>query len=294
MHEHFLMSTQTRRRVVSIVLLFAAFLLTGCEQYLAPPGAGTVRYRDPVFTTVTKTADVQYGTAVNQQNVTVNLLADIYRPSGDTVSSRPLVIFVHGGSFCCGSKTSPEILDEADYLAKRGYVTASISYRLATRGCSAGGVTAECVIAIAQAREDAQTAISWFRAHAAAYGVDTSRIAIAGTSAGAITAADVAFASSANPDTAVRAAVSLSGANTLQTPNAGDAPLLLFHGTADFVVPFAWAQNTVAAATAANVRAVLTQWEGAGHVPYVEHRTEILEQTRNFLWWHMDLAHAAT
>jgi acetyl esterase/lipase len=288
------MSMLKSRRFASVVLLFAALLLTGCEQLVAPPGNGTVRYRDEVFTTVTKTADVQYGSAVNQQGATVDLFADIYRPSGDSVTSRPLVVFVHGGSFCCGNKTSPEIVDEANYLAKRGFVTASISYRLAQNGCSAGGASPECVIAIGHARQDAQAAIAWFRANAATYGIDGSRIAIAGSSAGGIVASDVAYASSGNPTTAVRAGVSLSGANILQPPNAGDAPLLLMHGTADFVVPYSWAQNTLAAGTAANVRTVLTSWEGAGHVPYVAHRTEILEQTRNFLWWHMDLAHAAT
>ena len=87
--------------------------------------------------------------------------------------------------------------------------------------------------------------------------------------------------------------MSLSGAHLLTAPNAGDAPLLLLHGTADRVVPYAWAETTVEAATAAGVRAVLTSWADDGHVPYVEHRTEILEQTRNFLYWHMDLAHAA-
>lgn len=288
------MLTSKKRRLASIVLVFAAVVLSGCEQFAAPPGQGIVRYRDQVFTTVNKTADVQYGSAVNQQNVTVNLFADIYRPAGDTVTQRPLVIFVHGGSFCCGSKTSAEIVDEANYLAQRGYVTASISYRLAQNGCSAGGASPECVTAIGHARQDAQAAVSWFRSNASTYGIDTTRIAIAGSSAGGITAADVAFASSSNPDTAVRAAVSLSGANVLQQPNTGDAPLLLMHGTADFVVPYSWAQTTLAAGNAAGVRTVLTSWQGAGHVPYVAHRTEILEQTRNFLWWHMNLANAAT
>ena len=87
--------------------------------------------------------------------------------------------------------------------------------------------------------------------------------------------------------------MSLSGAHLTTAPNAGDAALLLLHGTADSVVPYAWAQNTVTAATNAGVRAVLTTWTGAGHVPYGAHRTEILEQTRNFLYVHMDLAHAA-
>jgi predicted esterase len=147
--------------------------------------------------------------------------------------------------------------------------------------------------AIAHAKEDAQKAVAFLRSHASTYGIDAGRIAIAGTSAGAITAANVAFSSTESATTAVRAAVSLSGAHLLTTPNTGDAPLLLLHGTADFVVPYAWAQNTVAAATNAGVRAVLTSWAGDGHVPYVAHRTEILDQTRNFLYLHLDLAHAA-
>jgi hypothetical protein len=37
----------------------------------------------------------------------------------------------------------------------------------------------------------------------------------------------------------------------------------------------------------------LETWEGAGHVPYVQFRTQILSQSANFVWWTMDLAHAA-
>ena len=223
----------------------------------------------------------------------MTLLLDLYRPAGDSVSRRPLVVFVHGGSFSGGSRTSPEIVDEATTLARRGYVTASISYRLTPGGCSASGATPACLTAIAQAREDAQAAVAFLRSAATTYGIDPSRIAIGGTSAGAITAANVAFSSTDSAATAVRAAVSLSGAHLLTVPNAGDAPLLLLHGTADTIVPYAWAQNTVTEATDAGVRAVLTSWQGDGHVPYAKHRTEILEQTRNFLYAHLDLAHAA-
>ena len=212
---------------------------------------------------------------------------------GDAVTQRPLVVFVHGGGFSGGSRTSQEIVDEATTLARQGFVTASISYRLTPGGCSASGPTAECVTAIIQAKEDAQAAVAFLRSEATTYGIDPGRIAIGGSSAGAITAANVAFSSTDSPTTAVQAAVSLSGAHLLTVPNAGDAPLLLLHGTADSVVPYAWAQATVTAATDAGVRAVLTSWQGGGHVPYAQHRTEILEQTRNFLYLHMDLAHAA-
>ncbi len=288
------MRTPTRRRLACLVLLVAAVFLTGCEQFVTPPGEGAVRYRDEIFTTVGKTPDVQYGSAIGQSGGNVDLFVDIYEPDGDTVTARPLVILAHGGSFCCGTRNSAEIVDQANVLARRGFVAASISYRLNSPGCSAGGATSQCVAAIDDAREDGQAAISWFRANAATYRIDSDRIAIGGSSAGGILAADVAFASSSDPDTAVQAGFSLSGANILQPPNTGDAPLLLFHGTADVVVPFAWAQNTLAAGNAAGVRTVMTQWEGAGHVPYVAHRTEILEQTRNFLWWHLNLANAAT
>jgi len=40
------------------------------------------------------------------------------------------------------------------------------------------------------------------------------------------------------------------------------------------------------------MRAIET-WTGAGHVPYATFRDQILTQTRNFLWWEMDLANAA-
>ena len=87
--------------------------------------------------------------------------------------------------------------------------------------------------------------------------------------------------------------MSLSGANILSTISAGDAPALFFHGTADPLVPYQWAVNTVNTAQAAHLDAFLETWPGEGHVPYVQHRDQILTQTRNFLWWEMNLAQAA-
>ena len=139
----------------------------------------------------------------------------------------------------------------------------------------------------------------YLRANAAALKVDPNRIAIAGSSAGAITALNVGYGpeavgNSGNPGfpSTVRAAVSLSGAAILTTPNPGEAAALLFHGDADPLVPYQWAVNTVNAAEAAGLQVNLTTWPGEGHVPYVEHRQQILDQTRNFLYWTLDLAHA--
>ena len=143
------------------------------------------------------------------------------------VEERPAIVLVHGGSFSSGSKTSPELVDEANTFASKGYVNASISYRLEPGGCSAGAPTNNCLIAIQEARADAQTAVRFLRTNAAVYGIDPSRIAIGGTSAGAITALNVGFSSSEDPTAAVGAAVSLSGANLLTTVDSGDAPSLL-------------------------------------------------------------------
>ena len=288
------------RRLLTLVAVCVALVATGCQTHLiTPPGPAPLRYRDAVFTAVTTTSNVTYGSAVNQQGQTVTLKLDVYRPSGDPVTSRPAIVWVHGGGFSGGSRTSPEIVDEATTFAKKGYVNVSISYRLSPSGCSASAPTGSCVQAIIDAMHDAQAAVRFLRANASTYGVDGGRIAIGGTSAGAITALNVGYnpddpGSSGNPghSSAVKGAVSLSGAKILGSAGAGDAPSLLFHGTADGLVPYQWAVNTVDEAHGANLSAFLTTWQGGGHVPYAQHRTQILDQTRNFLYFALDLAHA--
>jgi acetyl esterase/lipase len=280
------------RRTVLIAALVLVLAAAGCTwPQTSPPGAAPLRYRDPVFTDVTVTKDVHYGSAVNLSGQTVDLFLDVYRPSGDSVTARPAIVWVHGGSFCCGTKTSGEIVDEATTFSKLGYVNAAISYRLASPGCS--GNQSNCIQAIQQATADAQSAVRWLREHAATYGIDPERIAIGGSSAGAITALNVGYSTSEDPSARVRAAVSISGAQLVAgTISAGDAPALDFHCTTDPLVNYTWATSTIATAKAAGLDAFLEPWDGSCHVPYAAHRQQILDQTRNFLWWAMDLAHA--
>jgi carboxylesterase type B len=274
-----------------------AVIAAGCDfPNIVPPGTAPQRYRDPVFTAaqIAKTSNVTYGSAQNLSNQTVTLKLDVWTPpASDTVTKRPAIVWIHGGSFRDGDKTSPELLDEMTTFTQKGFVNLSINYRLEPGGCSAGGVTASCIGAIQEATQDGQTAVAWLRDHAVTYGVDTTRIAVAGTSAGAITAAQVGYLTSETPASAGRAAVALSGANIFSNVTAGDAPALFFHGTGDPLVPYQWAVNTVNNAHAAHLDAFLETWEGAGHVPYVQFRDQILTQTRNFLWWEMDLGQAA-
>jgi acetyl esterase/lipase len=287
-----------------IVAVALVVLATGCGLHtLTPPGPAPLRYRDQVFQNVTKTADVSYGSAVDQNGATQDLKLDIYEPTGDANTKRPVMVWVHGGGFSGGDKTSGEIVSEATDMAKKGYFNVSINYRLYGPGCSAsgGGSQLGCIQAMIDAQHDAQAAVRFLRKNATTYKIDPDRIAMGGSSAGAITALHVAANSedpgtSGNPgfSSAIKGAVSLSGAKIIGAPmSSTDAPILMFHGTNDGLVPYQWAVNTLDQANAANVVAYLTTYQGDGHVPF-QHYEQIFAQQTNFLYWVLDLTHAST
>lgn len=285
-----------RRRLLLIVPAALAIVLASCDwPDIAPQGSGPLRYRDQVFNAVTVTPNITYGSAVNLENQPVTLQMDMYLPTGDSVEDRPAIVWVHGGSFCCGDKSESDIVDEATTFAEKGFVGVSIDYRLESPGCS--GTASNCAAAIAEAFADGQSAVSFLRAHAEVYGIDPNRIAIAGTSAGGITALNVGYSSSEDPAVQVRAAVSLSGAylgvSGVGAISSGDAPAMDFHCTTDPLVAYPLAVSTVNAAQAHGLDVFLESWNETCHAPYAEHRTQILAQTTNFLWWELDLAHAA-
>lgn len=90
----------------------------------------------------------------------------------------PGVVFVHGGGFVEGY---PEMLIRyAAHLAARGYVTASIDYRLVGEA------------RFPAALEDAKCAMRWMRANAGEIGLDPDRLGVAGGSAGGYLAAMIA------------------------------------------------------------------------------------------------------
>jgi acetyl esterase/lipase len=277
--------------------ILAAALLAGCT-LPRPEGSGTIRYRDQVFANVNVTHDIVYGNAPDLQNNPVDLKLDLYQPDGDTVTQRPVVIWIHGGGFTTGDKSSGAT--EASFFARHGYVSASINYRLLSpTGC--GGQqnpTEECVQAALGAQHDAQAAVRWFRKNAGTYGIDTSRIAVAGSSAGAVTSLLVDWRSedpgtSGNPgfSSAVRAAVSMSGgAPTNEWINQGDPPAIFFHGNADQTVPFNWAVSNASAMYQAGIFTVLEVFDDGHGLGWTQ---EIQEQSDYFLYYAMNLANAA-
>jgi dipeptidyl aminopeptidase/acylaminoacyl peptidase len=279
-----------------VALALGATLLAGCT-VPRPPGDGTLRYRDQVFSAVTTTNDITYGSAPGADGNPVALKLDLYQPTGDTAAKRPAVVWVHGGGFTMGDKSSGR--GKATFFAQLGYVAVSINYRLLSPdGCGGNpNPTPLCEHAALAAQHDAQAAVRWLRANASSYKIDTDRIAMAGGSAGAVTSV-LAATHSEDPGTSgnpgypsnIRAAVSISGGMpTNELIDAGDAPTLFIHGTEDPVVPFGWAVQNAAKMHELGIFTVLEPIEGAGHGLAGDYGQLINEQSDYFLWFAMGL-----
>jgi para-nitrobenzyl esterase len=282
-----------------VVLALSTALLAGCT-VPRPGGDSPLRYRDQVFSNVTVTGNLTYGSATGIDGNPETLKLDLYQPTGDTVAKRPAMIWIHGGGFTKGDKSSGA--GKATLFAKLGYVAVSINYRLLSPvGCGGNpNPTPTCVNAAIGAQHDAQAAVRWLRANASTYRIDTDRIAVSGGSAGAVTSLlvdwrpeDPGDSGNPGPSSKVRAAVSVSGG----APNndfitADDGPALFIHGTEDQVVPYQWAVQNAAAMYNLGILTVLEPIEGAGHGLPEDYGALINEQQNYFQYWAMDLAHA--
>lgn len=278
-----------------IALTAAAALAVAVASALTARAVG-VRYLDPVFTDVTVTPGLVYGSAVNNQGVAQDLALDLYEPAGDTETSRPVIVWAHGGGFTGGTRLEQGIVDLATDFAKRGYVTASISYRVrppSTPGSPTvpdliiGSLAGQLPPAMHDAQRDMQAAVRWFRANAVARGVNPSWILVGGISAGASMALETAF----NPeddgtpgdpgDSAVAAAIPISGGSDVRRIEIGAPPIAMFHGTHDTTAPYPFAVMTCAGTIALTNECELTTYPGAGH-NLTAHREDIVSKTADF------------
>jgi acetyl esterase/lipase len=121
------------------------------------------------------------------------LALDVYRRNRN-LPPAPLVIVVHGGSWIAGSRSELPALNS--YLASRGYVVATVTYRLAP----ANPFPAQT--------QDLNAAIDYLKQHAGSLGIDSTRIALVGRSAGGQI---VLMSAYTKQDSAIRGVVSLYG-----------------------------------------------------------------------------------
>lgn len=114
---------------------------------------------------IEETKDVEYKN-INGKS----LQMDFYRSKGQK-EKLPLLVFIHGGGWKGGKRS-----DYLPYLipyAEKGYMTATVSYRLLKDG------------AYPACLEDITDAVQWLFQHGEEYGYDPDRIALIGGSAGA-------------------------------------------------------------------------------------------------------------
>lgn len=105
------------------------------------------------------------------------LRADVYAPTD--VAEPPVVVHAHGGAWRWGDKEYRPLFGE---FAKAGYATVDVQYRLSAEATYPAPV------------RDVAAAVRWVRATADERGVDPSRVALAGYSAGGHLAGLVATA----------------------------------------------------------------------------------------------------
>jgi acetyl esterase/lipase len=100
---------------------------------------------------------------------------DLYDPPGPR-TAHPLIVYIHGGGWAFGQPRQsgafsnwPDVLA---LLASRGYVVASVEYRLSSEAPFPAAI------------QDVKAAIRWLRANARQYGIDPRHVGIWGGSAG--------------------------------------------------------------------------------------------------------------
>ncbi|MCG8308386.1 MAG: alpha/beta hydrolase [Cytophagales bacterium] len=215
----------------------------------------------------------------------LSLQLDIYKLK-DAGTPAPVMIFIHGGAWRTGKRSDylPYLID----YAKKGYVTATVSYRLVKQAPFPAAV------------QDVNCAVKWIAKHAEQYGMDRERIALIGGSAGAHLALMNGFGTNEerfnrdceiheNPN--IKAVIDLYGPADLTTPyatgtyqvrdfldtayeldpgryiaaspktyiSAEDPPTLIFHGTIDSLVPIRQSDS-------------LASWLAKAGVPHEYHR----------------------
>ena len=175
------------KKIYSFILfLFCITQISFAQTELACDG---VRYIDDVFSDFT-VSTVTYGSNTTFVGLNQDLEMDIYEPVGDVHDQRPVIIFAFGGSFIFGDKSTMTYYCEQ--FAKKGYVAATIDYRIGFLGFGEEAVTG----AVMRAVSDMKGAVRYFRQDAATdnvYKVHPDYILVGGYSAGAITAAHVAY-----------------------------------------------------------------------------------------------------
>ncbi len=227
-----------------ILLAGSLFALTShaTAQDCGAPG----RYNSNLFapTDIIKSADSTFGRAsvrnysANTDRPAQDLKLNVYQAQNDLATNRPLIILAFGGGFIGGNRAEME--PAAIEFARKGYVVATIDYRIVTDQADQfllapfpfslltddqkRAIVRDVIV---KASSDMRAAIRFFRRNAASantFRIDPTKIFVAGASAGAITALHTAYVDNTTEDPNLTAAYNanggLEGNTDLPAPNA--------------------------------------------------------------------------
>lgn len=286
------------------IYLFALSTVASFGLLKAQTPCSTGRYATDTFTAYTTTSNVVFGSAIKANGSPQSLTMNVVQPAGDLETARPLIIWAHGGSFSFGSSTDADVTNLSQRFAKKGFVCASINYRLGISPLDSVGL----VKAVLRAVQDMKASVRYFykdKLTTDTYKIDTNNIFIGGSSAGAVTALHYAYLNkpcevnqyldnttinalggleglSGNPgySTKVKGVINLCGAlATYGWLEVGDMPFCSMHGTVDATVNYNRAgalgllvidgsRYLKKQADALGITNPLYTWYGKDHVPY--------------------------
>ncbi|MEJ2701378.1 MAG: alpha/beta hydrolase [Sedimentisphaerales bacterium] len=231
---------------------------------------------------------VEYGAGGQRK-----LQLDLYLPKGRTKPT-PAIIFIHGGAWKSGKRSDMKFY--CVKFAEKGYVTATVTYRLMDEAPFPAAV------------RDVKCAVRWLRANAVKYQVDPNRIAVSGNSAGGHLSLMIGYSDdpslegnggNSTVSSRVSVVVDFYGPTDLTTDfarNQGlvqdfmggktfdeapdmyklasplfhltkdDPPTLIFHGTIDSTVPIAQADKLAEKLKELGIDYVYERYDGWPHV----------------------------
>jgi len=170
-----------------------------------------IRYIDEVFGSFDLTSNILYGTNLSVLGAAQGipyiptgvgtipaLVFDFYEPTGDVEAERPLIIFLHTGTFApiiyngnpTGMRQDFATQRMCESFAKRGYTVANLEYRLGWNPTAPTQAerAASLMKAVFRAIQDVKGAVRYFRDdyenNTNSYRIDTSKIVLCGQGSG--------------------------------------------------------------------------------------------------------------